>query len=142
MIEFPIQDLMSEEACRQKLLDVLHSAGLHCPVCGSKSYRVARRNCYYDSYRCKDCQGYFSAYSQTVFARSRQPASVLLLLLRGIAKGEPSNKLSAELGLNYGWVLTLGHRIQKQLQAQLPQGPMQGQHFEIDELFQNAGEKR
>lgn len=142
MIEFPIQDLMDEDACRQKLLQILHPDGLACPHCGSNSYRLARRNRYYESYRCKDCQGYFSAYSQTVFAHTRQSASTLLLLLRGVAKGETSSKLSAELQLNYGWLLSLRRRIQERILAQLPDKPMEGNNFEMDELFQNAGEKR
>jgi len=142
MIEFPIQDLMSESACQEYLGSFLHPKGLFCPHCQSSRRRLARRTTHYDAYRCNNCDGYYTPYSRTVFAKTRQPASKLILLLRGIAKGETTNKLSAELGLNYGWVLELRHRIQAQLLSRLPNEPMEGQRFEVDELYQNSGEKR
>ncbi len=142
MIEFPIQDLMSEETCQSYLLEALHPAGLICPHCQSPRRRLARHNQYYDSYRCRACERYYSPYTGTLFAKTRQPASKLVLLLRGVAKGEPTHKLAAELALNYGWVLELRHRIQTQMLSGLPTEPMKGRTFEIDELYQNAGEKR
>ncbi len=142
MIEFPIQELMSEEACRSYLLKALHPEGLCCPHCQSPHRRRARQNKYYDSYRCKTCDTYYSPYSGTIFAKTRQPATKLVLLLRGVAKGEPTNKLAAELELNYGWLLELRHRIQAKILSSLPTEPMEGQTFEVDELYQNAGGKR
>ena len=32
-MDFPIQDLMNEDACYQFLLDLYHPAGLCCPCC-------------------------------------------------------------------------------------------------------------
>ena len=32
-MDFPIQDLMNEDACYQFLLDLFHPAGLRCPRC-------------------------------------------------------------------------------------------------------------
>lgn len=142
MIAFPIQDLLDESSCREYLEKVLHPGGLLCPHCQSPHRRVARQNAFYPSYRCTDCDGYYSMYSGTVFARTRQPASKLVLLLRGIAKGETTAKLSAELSIKYSWVLELRHRIQAHILAALPDDPMEGTVFEMDELYQNAGEKR
>ena len=142
MIEFPIQDLMSEEACRTQLIECLHPKGLNCPYCSSSRRRIGRRNAHYDSYRCNNCGKYSSPYTGTVFAKTRQSARHLILLLRGIARGEPTRRLAAELELDYYWVLELRHRIQAKILSQLPQEVMSGETFEIDELYQNAGEKR
>ncbi len=133
---------MSEEACRSYLIRVLHPQCLNCPYCRSSRRRLARRNKHYDSYRCNDCGRYYSAYTRTMLAKTRQSATKLVLLLRGIAKGESTNKLAAELELNYGWVLELRHRVQHHCLLSLPGQVMQGHTFEVDELYQNAGEKR
>ena len=65
-----------------------------------------------------------------------------ILLLRGIAKGESSKVLSAELELNYKTVLTMRHRIQANAVLEQPDTPLPDRHSETDEMFQNAGEKR
>ena len=142
MIEFPIQELMSEEACMDYLQEALHPQGLVCPGCQSSRRRIARQNAHYEAYRCRDCDKYYTLYTQTVLAKTRQPATKLVLLLRGVAKGESSEKLAAELSVNYGWLLELRHRIQGNILSCLPDEPMEGQSFEIDELYQNSGEKR
>ena len=43
-MDFPIQDLMNEDACYQFLLDLYHPAGLCCPRCHAPkvSTRIAR----------------------------------------------------------------------------------------------------
>jgi hypothetical protein len=65
----------------------------------------------------------------------------LLLLLRGIAKGESTARLARELGLSRKHLHTLRQRIQANLNATAPTDVMAGTAFEADELYQNAGKK-
>ena len=65
-----------------------------------------------------------------------------MLLLRGIAKGEPTARLARELGLSRKQLHTLRQRIQANLNDTMPTDVMTGTAFEADELYQNAGEKK
>ena len=65
-----------------------------------------------------------------------------MLLLRGIAKGEPTARLARELGLSRKQLHTLRQRIQTNLNETAPPTVMAGTAFEADELYHNAGEKK
>jgi hypothetical protein len=65
-----------------------------------------------------------------------------VLLLRGIAKGESSQRLARELGLARQTVITLRQRVQDNVNETAPLEPLTGTAFEADELYQNAGEKK
>ena len=88
------------------------------------------------------CDGYYTLLTGTVFEKTRQRPATLVLLLRGIAKGEPTARLARELGLSRKQLHTLRQRIQANLNATAPTGVMTGTAFEADELYQNAGEKK
>jgi hypothetical protein len=66
----------------------------------------------------------------------------LELLLRGIAKGEPTACRVHVLGLSRQQLHTLRQRIQTNLNDTAPTGIMVGTAFEADELYQNAGAKK
>ncbi|NIV94816.1 hypothetical protein GWN42_18995 [candidate division KSB1 bacterium] len=66
----------------------------------------------------------------------------VVLLMRGVLKGEPSKTLAAELDLNYKTVLTLRHQLQASAERLQPETPLTDDETETDEMFQNAGEKR
>jgi len=81
-------------------------------------------------------------YSATVFAgRHLRPAQVVLLL-RGVCKGEPSAGIARELGLSRQTVHELRKVVQANASRVQPQSPLLDEHTETDEMFQNAGEKR
>ena len=61
--------------------------------------RLFRRQGYFPAYRCQGCDGYYTLLTGTVFAKTRQRPATLVLLLHGIAKGEPTARLARELGL-------------------------------------------
>jgi hypothetical protein len=65
-----------------------------------------------------------------------------VLLLRGIAKGEPTARLARELGVSRMQLQTLRQRVQTNLNNTAPTGLMTGATFEADELYQNAGGKK
>ena len=77
-----------------------------------------------------------------MFAKTRQRPATLVLLLRGIAKGEPTARLARELGLSRKQLHTLRQRVQSNLNETAPTGVMTGTAFEADELYQHAGEKK
>jgi hypothetical protein len=66
----------------------------------------------------------------------------VVLLLRGILKGESSQTLATELGLNYKTVLTLRHLLQERAHQLQPDDSLLDLQTETDGMFQNAGEKR
>ena len=142
MIDFPIADLFDDSLCLLWLERHLHPDGLVCPRCGSTNRRLFRRQGHYDAYRCRDCDGYYTLLSGTVFEGSRKRPAVLVLLLRGIAKGESSARLARELQLSRQTVHTRRHQLQSNLNERAPTDTMLGQTFEVDEIYQNAGEKR
>jgi hypothetical protein len=80
--------------------------------------------------------------SGTVFEGSRKRPAVLVLLLRGITKGEPTARLARELQLSRQTVHTRRQQIQANLNASASTEMMDGATFEVDELYQNAREKR
>ena len=88
------------------------------------------------------CDGYYTLLSGTVFEGSRKRPAVLVLLLRGIAKGESTARLARELHLSRQTVHTRRQQIQANLNDSAPTDMMDGRTFEVDELYQNAGEKK
>jgi len=67
--------------------------------------------------------------------------SQVVLLLRGISKGESSRTLAAELDIGYATVLRLRHDIQANAVLEQPETPLSEDEFEDDEMFQNAGKR-
>src|SRR6266545_1516707 len=130
MIDFSITDLFDDSLCLVWLERHLHPQGF------------VRPQGHYDAYRCRECDGYYTLLSGTAFEGSRQRPATLVLLLRGIAKGEPTARLARELHLSRQTVHTLRQRLQTNLNDTAPTGPMEGQTFEVDEVYQNAGEKK
>ncbi len=142
MIDFPIDDLLDHDACLAWLEQHLHPDGLRCPRCGAPERRSARRAAAFPGYRCQQCDRFYTVLTGTVFAKTHQTPAKLLLILRGIAKGEPTARLARELGLCRRQMHTLRQRVQSSLYAAVPTTPMTDPVFEADELYQNAGEKR
>lgn len=93
-------------------------------------------------YRYQGCQKVYNLYTGTVFQQRHLTPPQAVLLLRGICKGESSQVLVQELGLNYKTVLDLRHQIQANVEAHQPDTPLPDHETETDEMFQNAGEKR
>jgi transposase-like protein len=93
MIDFPITDLLDDDSCTLWLERHLHPGGLQCPHCGSPDRRLFRAQNYFPAYRCRACAGYYTMLTGTVFAKTHQPPATLVLLLRGMAKGESTARL-------------------------------------------------
>jgi transposase-like protein len=142
MIDFPIDELLDDSIYTLWLERHLHPEGLTCPHCGRSERRLFRTQGYFPAYRCRACEGYYTLLTGTIFAKTRQRPATLVLLLRGIAKGEPTARLARELGLSRKPLHTLRQRIQANLNATAPTAVMVGTAFEADELYHNTGEKK
>jgi transposase-like protein len=112
------------------------------PHCGSTNRRLFRQQKYFPAYRCRDCDGYYTLLTGTAFEKTRQSPTTLVLLLRGITKGESTARLARELKLSRKQMHTLRQRVQANLNETAPSELMEGTTFEADELYQNAGEKK
>ncbi|HEX8090663.1 MAG TPA: hypothetical protein VF762_17520 [Blastocatellia bacterium] len=142
MIDFPIDELFDEEASTIWLERNIHPNGLGCPRCNCTDRRIARRGTF-TGYRCKACDRYYTILSGTIFEKTRQKPSKLVLILRGIAKGETTARLARELVISRKHMHLIRHRVQQNLLERLPTGVREDEvQFEADELYQNAGEKK
>lgn len=141
---FPITDLLDDEHCERWLLEHFHPNGLHCPKCGSTKRRIFRetQTSRLTVYRCLECEGIYNLYSGTLFEKKHLRPSEVVLLLRGVVKGESSISLSEELGVSRSTVHELRKELQVNAQILQPSTPLIDEHTETDEMFQNAGEKR
>ena len=145
-MEFPITDLLSAEESEHWIQEYFHPQALKCPWCQSpveeaNRFRVTRKS-KLQVYRCKQCQHIYNLYTNTILQQHHLTPQQVVLLLRGILKGETTNELAAELELNYLTVLTLRRELQKNAEHLQPDTPIPDVEAESDELFQNAGEKR
>ena len=143
-MDFPLTDLMDEDACYAKLVELLHPHGLACPRChGNEGLGVHRRHREpVLDYRCAHCGRVFNAFTETVLDGVRRRPSAILLMLRGIAQGVSTAQLARELGCNRPRLLGWRHRLQRLAQQALDRTALADGHTEADEMYQNAGEKR
>ena len=142
---FPITELLDEQESIEWVEKYFHPTGLSCPGCGSspaqaRRFRTHKRGSV--DYRCQQCQSVYNLYSGTVFAGSNLEPRRVVLLLRGVCKGEPSTVLAEELSLSRQSVHRWRKRLQANAFAMLSQSRVRDQETETDEMFQNAGEKR
>lgn len=141
---FPIQSLMSYDSCYDTLSKVLHPDVFACP-CGSAlpvgQVPHKRNKTGLPSFRCKECKGIFNIYSKTVLEGIHYDCIKIILLLRGILKGETTQSLSKELQLNYKNLLTWRHKLQEFAYENRLVSKMQDPIIESEEVFINAGSK-
>ena len=145
-MEFPITDLLDYDSSVAWIIKHFHPTGFKCPECGAprskaRIFRETQRS-QLVVYRCNRCYSAYNLYSGTIFQQTHLTPMQVVLLMRGVCKGESSKVLAAELKLNYVTVLTLRHEAQANAERAQPDTPLPDEHTETDEMFQNAGEKR
>ena len=143
-MDFPISELMDEDACYAKLLSWLHPDGLACPRCGARDrLGVHRRHrAPVLDYRCAACKRVFNAFAGTLPQGTQRRPIALVLILRGVAQGASTARLARELGCDRMKLLALRHRLQANARAGLDPEPLPDAVVEADECYVNAGEKR
>jgi hypothetical protein len=145
-MEFPITDLLDHDSSVEWIIQHFHPSGFNCPKCHqppeqARNFRQTRKS-QLVVYRCLQCDTVYNLYSGTIFQQTHFSPMQIVLMLRGFCKGETTQELAAELGLNYKTVLELRHAVQANAEKAQPQTPLPDEHSETDEMFQNAGEKR
>lgn len=147
-MDFPILDICDDEQGEVWLHKYFHPQGLACPQCHA-SLKHARlfghtERSHVTLYRCQHCGTAYTVYTGTVFARNHLRPAQVILLLRGICKGESTASLSRELQLAYDTVHHLRQRIHTNAIGLQPDTPVPDAVTETDEMFhaKRAGEKR
>lgn len=123
MILFPLTDLLDEQACHDFLLGVLHPEGLKCPsghsLLPSQTPHDRHRAPLFD-YRCKTCGKVFNLFSGTIWKGSHYSCRKIVLLLKGIAEGTPTQHLAQEVGVSRMNLTRRRHQIQSFIQRLSP----------------------
>jgi len=145
-MDFPIVDLLDDDLSEAWLLKYFHQGDLRCPHCGrgveeARLFRTTKRS-RLKVYRCRGCQGIYNLYSGTVFEGKHLRPAQVILLLRGVCKGEPTATIAREIGVARQTVHEIRKRLQNNAERLQPETPLPDERTETDEMFQNAGEKR
>ena len=142
-MDFPLTDLMDQDACYAKLVTLLHPDGLACPSCRSGDHlRVHRRHrAPVLDYRCTACRRVFNAFTGSALEGTHRRPAEVMLILRGFAQGVPTAQLARELGCDRKHLLELRRRMQDDAARWLDRNPLGDRTVEADEMYQNAGEK-
>lgn len=144
MIKFPLTELLDEQACYEWLLEILHPKGLYCPNGHAIPVGQAphdRQRTPIVKYKCRECGKVFHIFTGTDLSGSHYTCGQIVLILRGFLQGQTTQHIAEELGLDYGTLLSWRHRIQRRGFAHLINGNLPDAEAEMDEMFQNAGEK-
>ncbi len=145
-MDFPIVNICDDELGELWLQKYFHPHGLRCPTCAA-SLKDARpfgrtRRGQVTRHRCRRCETVYTVYTGTLFASKQLRPAPVILLLRGVCKGESTASLSRELHLAYDTVHHLRQQLHTNAIALQATTPLPDAVTETDEMFQNAGEKR
>lgn len=143
-MDFPVTDLLDEDACYAKLVSWLHPGGIVCPRCHRADRMLVHRRHRSPvlDYRCGHCRRVFNSFTGTALQGTKRRPGQLVLIVRGIAQGVPTAQLARELGCDRSELLALRHRLQDLAHRNRGRMPLDDQVLEADEAYQNAGEKR
>ena len=143
-MDFPLIDFLDEDACDCQLVELLHPGGLSCPRCGQREHlgvHSRHREPLLD-YQCGGRGRVFNAWTGTILRGTHRRPAPLLLILHGVATGEPTARMARELGCDRKHLLELRHRLQDNARLGLDRNPLDDAVAEADEMYVNAGEKR
>jgi len=122
MLIFPIHELLDEQKCYDYLLQVLSPDGLKCPqghpLPADQQPHDKHRAPIMD-YRCRECGAVFNLFTGTIWSGSRYSCVQIVLILRGIAQGVPTEHLARELGIDRSHLLERRHEIQQLIEDHL-----------------------
>ena len=142
---FPITELLDEQESMVWVERHFHPQALQCPKCGAAKHEAREFREHKSGvvdYRCHICQRTYNLYTGTMFAGSNLEPRRLVLLVRGVCKGDPATVLAEELTLSRQCVHRWRPRLQANGYTMLSAKALPDTETETDEMFQNAGEKR
>jgi len=93
-------------------------------------------------YRCKNCHKTYNLFSKTDFEKTHLDLTQIVLLIRGVCKGDTANTIAGEIGISRQTIQKRRQRIHQHAYESLPQEALTDKETETDELFANAGEKK
>jgi transposase-like protein len=132
MLIFPLHELMDEQKCYDYLLQVLYPEGLKCPrghALPADQQPHDRHRAPIMDYRCRECGAVFNLFTDTIWSGSRYSCVQIILILRGIAQGVPTEHLASELGIDRSHLLERRHEIQQLIEQGLsPLTPIRRRH--------------
>ena len=145
MLVFPIGDLFDEQKCYDWLVTILHPKGLHCNRCqrpAEEAYVHRRDRAPVLYYRCV-CGRVYNALAGTMWQGTPRSCSQIVAIMHGFTQGRSTLHLARELGTAYPHLLELRHRMQANaLAGRPPTALADDATTKMDEVYQNAGEKR
>ena len=143
-MDFPITELMDEDACYDYLVEALDPDGLACPGCGGRDgLKVHRRHrAPVLDYRCVGCGRVCNAFTDTAFHKTHRRPSEILADPPRHRPGYTTARLARELGGTATTCLSSRHRLQDLALGAADPAPLDDPAVEADEMYQNAGEKR
>jgi transposase-like protein len=144
-MDYPIMNLLDDDACYEHLFSQLHPDGVACPDCGARDGLNLHRGhrAPIVDYRCGNCGRVFNIFTGTAFQGTRRRPKELVLILRGVSQGQSTAQLARELHVGRPRLLELRHRLQHHGLAAIEPEKLKGAPVvEADEMYQNAGEKR
>ena len=104
--------------------------------------RVKKYGNYLDNYRCQHGDRDSTLLTSTVFEKTRQLPSTVVLIRRGIAKGESTARLARELKSGRARLHHRRQQIQHPWVARVSRVALADRVLAADERYQNAGEKK
>ena len=143
-LDFPLTDVVTDQAAYDWFVSILWPDGPVCPHCGPGTRLTVHNRAHplLLDYLCKNCMRTFNVFQGTIFHASKRRLSHLYAIVRGFSQGVSTNQLSRELGCKYPELLDLRHKFQDSVWACNEPAPLPGPVHETDEMYQNAGEKR
>jgi len=90
---FPIIDLLDDQESLAWVEKYFHPKGLRCPGCGATTQQARECRTHapgFVDYRCQNCQRTYNLYTGTLVAGSNLESRRVVLLVRGVCKGEPA----------------------------------------------------
>lgn len=144
MVVFPLKELLDAQACHEFLVTLLHPHGFCCPNGHSlkQAYVHNRDRPTIPDYRCKLCGRCFNLFAGTVLQGTHYTVIQVVQLLHGMVKGTPTAQLAREMGVDRKWLMVRRHQLQDLALKALDHQPLPDPVVEVDEMYQNAGEKR
>jgi hypothetical protein len=91
-------------------------------------------------FRCA-CGRIYNAFAGTLWQGTHHRCRVIVRILQGFAQGIPTLHLARELGVDRKHLLERRHQIQALAAQACDRSPLPDPVVEVDEMYQNAGEK-
>ena len=143
-MDFPLGDLLDPERGYDFLLFVLHPHGFGCPQGHAleEAFVHQRDRAPILDYRCRTCGRCFNLFTGTVLQGTQYNEVQRVQLRHGIAEGKPTAQRAREMGVDRKWLLIRRHQLQSLGSQARSQEPLPDAVVEVDERYQQAGEKR